>query len=47
MSEGKGNAREGVYGRYGLGSMNEQGRDFVGWCEENELVWVNITDGLS
>ena len=41
MSVGKGNAREGVCGRYGIGRMNEQGRDFVEWCEENELVWVN------
>ena len=41
MSVGKGNAREGVCGRYGVGRMNEQGRDFVEWCEENELVWVN------
>ena len=41
MNVGKGNAREGVCGRYGVGRMNEQGRDFVEWCEENELVWVN------
>ena len=41
MNVGKGNAREGVCGRYGIGRMNEQGRDFVEWCEENELVWVN------
>ena len=41
MNVGKGNAREGVCGRYGVGRMNDQGRDFVEWCEENELVWVN------
>ena len=41
MNVGKGNAREGVCGIYGVGSMNEQGRDFVEWCEENELVWAN------
>ena len=38
---GRGNAREGVCGKYGVGRMNEAGRDLIEWCEENELVYVN------
>jgi len=38
---GKGNNREGVCGKYGLGSCNEAGRDLLDWCEENGLVYVN------
>ena len=25
----------------GGGRMNEQGKDFVELCEDNELIWVN------
>jgi len=38
---GRGNVRDGVTGRYGVGRVNEAGRDMIEWCEENELVYVN------
>ena len=38
---GRGNARRGVCGKYGVGRMNEAGRDLIEWCEENELAYVN------
>ena len=37
MNVGKGNARKRICGRYGVGRMNKQGKDFVEWSEENEL----------
>ena len=36
-----GRAKEGVSGRYGVGRMNEAGRDFIEWCEEQGLAYVN------
>ena len=30
---GRGNVREGVCGKYGIGRMNEAGRDLIHWCE--------------
>ena len=38
---GRGNARLGVCGKYGVGRMNEAGRDLIDWCEEHGLVYVN------
>ena len=38
---GRGNVREGVCGKYGIGRMNEAGRDLIDWCEENGLAYVN------
>ena len=38
---GKGNERGGVCGRYGLGRMNEAGRDLIEWCEEHEMAYAN------
>ena len=38
---GRGNARQGVCGKYGVGSMNEAGRDLIDWCEEQGLAHVN------
>ena len=38
---GKGNERRGVCGKYGVGSMNEAGRDLIDWCEEHGLAYVN------
>ena len=38
---GRGNARVGVCGKYGVGRMNEAGRDLVDWCEEQGLAYVN------
>jgi len=40
-SVGKGNARRGVCGKYGVGRMNEAGRDMIEWCEEHGLEYVN------
>ena len=28
-------------GKYGIGVMNEAGRNLIEWCEENELAYVN------
>ena len=38
---GRGNARVGVCGKYGVGRMNEAGRDLIDWCEELGLAYVN------
>jgi len=38
---GRGNEREGVCGRYGIGNMNEAGRDLIDWCGEHGLEYVN------
>ena len=38
---GRGNEREGVCGKFGIGRMNEAGRDLINWCEENGLAYVN------
>ena len=38
---GKDGERQGVCGKYGLGRMNDAGRDLIDWCEENGLAWVN------
>ena len=38
---GRGNARQGVCGKYGVGRMNEAGRDLIEWCGENGLSYVN------
>ena len=31
----------GVYGRFGIGEMNEAGRDLMEWCGTNGLAYVN------
>ena len=33
--------RDGVYGRFGIGEMNEAGRDWMEWCGTNGLAYVN------
>ena len=33
--------RAGVCGKYGIGRMNEAGRDLIEWCEQHGLVYVN------
>ena len=33
--------RDGVYGKFGLGEMNEAGRDWMEWCGTNGLAYVN------
>ena len=39
---GKASERDGVSGKYGLETRtNEQGRDLLGWCQEQSLEWVN------
>ena len=38
---GRNESREGVCGRFGVGSMNEAGRDLIEWCEEFGLAYVN------
>ena len=38
---GRGNARRGICGKYGVGRMNEAGRDLIDWCEEHGLAYVN------
>ncbi|KAI8519282.1 hypothetical protein Bbelb_025390 [Branchiostoma belcheri] len=38
---GRGSGREGVCGKYGVGKMNEAGRDLINWCEEFGLAYVN------
>ena len=40
-SVGKNRGRLGVYGREGLGRMNDAGRDLMVWCEANGLAYVN------
>ncbi|MEL7302028.1 MAG: endonuclease/exonuclease/phosphatase family protein, partial [Pseudomonadota bacterium] len=32
---------DGVYGRFGIGEMNEAGRDLMEWCGINGLAYVN------
>ena len=38
---GRRNERRGVCGMYGVGRMNEAGRDLIDWCEEHGLAYVN------
>lgn len=38
---GRGQSRDGVTGKYGVGRSSEAVRDLIDWCEENELAWVN------
>ena len=38
---GRNEERPGVCGKYGIGVMNEAGRNLIEWCEENELAYVN------
>ena len=38
---GRRNERHGVCGKYGVGRMNEAGRDLIDWCEEQGLAYVN------
>ena len=38
---GRRNERQGVCGKYGVGRMNEAGRDLIDWCEEWGLAYVN------
>ena len=38
---GRRNERQGVCGKYGVGRMNEAGRDLIDWCEEHGLAYVN------
>ena len=38
---GKGSARNGVCGEYGVGRMNDAGSDLIEWCEANVLAYAN------
>ena len=38
---GKRYERQGVCGKYGVGRVNEAGRDLIDWCEEQGLAYVN------
>ena len=38
---GRGSARNGVCGEYGVGRMNDAGRDLIEWCEANGLAYAN------
>ena len=40
-SVGRNRGRNGVYGKQGLGRMNDAGRDLMLWCEANGLAYVN------
>ena len=37
----RGCARNGVCGEYGVGRMNDAGRDLIEWCEANVLAYAN------
>ena len=38
---GRGSARNGVCGEFGVGRMNDAGRDLIEWCEANGLAYAN------
>ena len=38
---GRGSARNGVCGDFGVGRMNDAGRDLIEWCEANGLAYAN------
>ena len=38
---GRNEERPGVCGKYGIGVMNEAGRNLIEWCEENDIAYVN------
>ena len=38
---GRGSARNGVCGDFGVGRMNDAGRDLIEWCEGNGLAYEN------
>ena len=40
-SVGRTRGRRGVYGKQGIGAMNEAGRDLMEWCGMNGLAYVN------
>ena len=40
-SVGEGKERAGVHGKWGIGRMNEAGRDLMDWCEAQGLTYVN------
>ena len=40
-SVGINEGRMAVYGKFGIGRMNEAVRDLIEWCEQHELVYVN------
>ena len=37
----RGNARRGVWDKYGVGRMNDAERDLSEWCEEHEVIYMN------
>ena len=37
---GRGSARNGVCGEFGVGRMNDAGRDLIEWCEANGLAYA-------
>ena len=37
----RGSARNGVCGDFGVGKMNDAGRDLIEWCEANGLAYAN------
>lgn len=46
-SVGRNAERRGVCGKYGLGIMNEAGRDLIEWCEVHGLAYVNSYMGYA
>ena len=38
---GRGSARNGVCGEFGVGNMNDADRDLIEWCEANGLAYAN------
>ena len=38
---GRGSARNGVCGEFGVRRMNDAGRDLIEWCEANGLAYAN------
>ena len=40
-SVGRSESREGICGRFGIGRVNDAGRDLIEWCEVNGMAYVN------
>ena len=42
----RGSARNGVCGDFGVGRMNDAGRDLIEWCEANGLAYAIVLQGM-